>query len=94
MKRAVIVGNSTELTQGILRDFQDAGYEAVPVWADGSITGGLHASPLSSEEIFLAAEKCNAPIDILVVNLYAVFDHPEATIMDRVDYEALKKAYQ
>lgn len=91
MKVCALVGNRTKLNCGLVADLQEMGYAVHTVWAEAG--EGLWADPLSTDAMFDAAGQLKEPIDLLIVNLYAAFDDPKATILDPMDYEALKKDY-
>ena len=86
MKNAVLVGNETKLNQGLILDLREAGYEVVSLFAEKDL------NPLSADSVFEAASG-EGPVDLLIINLHRTFDTPEKTILDELDFELLKTAY-
>ena len=94
MKTAVMVGNRTELSRGVVSDLKGMGYEVFAAWADADANDGYRVDVMSTDSMFDAAQKVHAPVDLLIVNIHGVFDDPKATILDKLDFEALKTAYE
>ncbi|MBQ8953852.1 MAG: hypothetical protein IJ048_07020 [Clostridia bacterium] len=69
------------------------GFGVFAAWADDGAPDGCRIDPLDADSLFDAAGKVNEPVDLLVISLRGVFDDPRATILDRIDLDALKKAY-
>ena len=93
MKNAVIVGNDTAMNHGLVADLKEGGYSVYPAWVDHSHCGEYCADPLSADSMFQVAAHIHAPLDLLVININATFDDPKASILDAIDFEAIKKAY-
>ena len=93
MKTAVLVGNRTLLSRGIISDLREKEYDTLAFWADVDAEDGKEVNPLYTDSLFDAAGTVKKTVDLLIVNLYRAFDCPKATVLDRIDYEALKQAY-
>ena len=94
MKTAALIGNRTALNLGIAADLKDMGYNVFSAWADEDAPDGRRVDPLKADSLIAAANAVGAPVDLLIVSLHRTFDDPKATILDKLDLEALKKAYE